>query len=66
MNDESHGLKRYQPYNFYDELLWQIKNVLSTRRNIDVRTEMGFDAMLYQGARTQSLGYLKKREIERS
>ena len=25
MNDESHGLKRYQPYNFYEELLWQIK-----------------------------------------
>ena len=60
MNDESHGLERYQPDNFYKQLLWQIKNSLSTRRDIDVRIEMGFDAMLYQEG--LNLCYLKKRE----
>ena len=34
---------------------------LTTRRDIDVRIEMGFDAMLYQGG-LKSLGYLKKRD----
>ena len=61
LDDNKQGLERYQPYNFYEELLWQIKNALTTRRDIDVRIEMGFDAMLYQGG-LKSLGYLKKRD----
>lgn len=60
LDDNKQGLERYQPYNFYEELLWQIKNALSTRRDIGVRIEMGFDAMLYQGG-LKCLGYLKKR-----
>ena len=61
MDDNKQELERYQPYNVYEELLWQIKNALTTRRDIDVRIEMGFDAMLYQGG-LKSLGYLKKRD----
>jgi len=61
LNDGGHELELYQPYNFYEELRWHIKNALSTRRDLDVRIEMGFDAMLYHGG-LKSLGYLKKRE----
>ena len=31
LDDNKQGLERYQPYNFYEELLWQIKNALTTR-----------------------------------
>jgi len=61
LNDGGHELELYQPYNFYEELRWHIKNALSTRRDLDVRIEMGIDAMLFQGG-LKSLGYLKKRE----